>query len=275
VEPAQLRSAVAAAKALAGELGLRAEDASVLSNSNRAMVRVSPSEVVARVSPASSRDGAAYEVEVGRRLAEAGCPVVGPDLRVEPHVYERDGFSITFWPYHEPVPEDLSPAEHAESLARLHAGMRKLQLDSPRFTQRIADAQRIVDDPEASPELGDGDRELLSRALRDLRAAILQRGAPEQLLHGEPHPGNLLRTNAGLLFIDLETCVVGPVEFDLPYLPEEARALYPGADPELLRDCEVLMQAMVAAWRWDRRDEFSGGLEMGREYLELVRAALR
>jgi hypothetical protein len=62
------------------------------------------------------------------------------------------------------------------------------------------------------------------------------------------------------------------VEFDLPYLPEDARALYPGADPELLRDCGVLMQAMVAAWRWDRHDQHPLGLDMGREFVELVRA---
>src|SRR6266496_1245246 len=52
--------------------------------------------------------------------------------------------------------------------------------------------------------------------LRSLRRVIGDRGAAEQLLHGEPHPGNVLTTKNGLLFIDLETCCMGEVEFDRP-----------------------------------------------------------
>jgi thiamine kinase-like enzyme len=95
--------------------------------------------------------------------------------------------------------------------------------------------------------------------LRRLRRAIADRGAAEQLLHGEPHPGNLLRTNTGLLFADLETCCRGPVEFDIAHMPEEVSKHYPGADQELLRECQILMLAMVAAWRWNRDDQFPNG----------------
>ena len=35
---------------------------------------------------------------------------------------------------------------------------------------------------------------------------IRDRGAAEQLLHGEPHPGNVLSTANGLVFVDIETC---------------------------------------------------------------------
>ena len=66
--------------------------------------------------------------------------------------------------------------------------------------------------------LSDADRELLGDTLRDLRRQIGKRGG-EQLLHGEPHPGNVRTTKNGLLFIDLETCCRGPVEFDLAHAP--------------------------------------------------------
>ncbi|MFE1199320.1 phosphotransferase family protein [Streptomyces olivaceoviridis] len=56
------------------------------------------------------------------------------------------------------------------------------------------------------------------------RRAIDDRGAVEQLLHGEPHPGNVLSTKNGPLFIDLETCCRGPVEFGLAHVPEAVRA---------------------------------------------------
>jgi aminoglycoside phosphotransferase (APT) family kinase protein len=195
---------------------------------------------------------------------------------VEPHVYLRDGFVVTLWTYYEPVApqEQLSPAEFAQALARLHAGMREVDLAAPHFTDRVAEAQRLVGNRAHTPELGDADRELLSNTLRSLKLAIVDRGTREQLLHGEPHPGNLLRTNKGLLFIDLETCCRGPVEFDLAHAPEEVSEYYPGADQDLLRQCRVLKLAMVASWRWDRNDQFPDGRRMGTELLSEVRAAL-
>ena len=107
-----------------------------------------------------------------------------------------------------------------------------------------------------------------------MRKAISDRGRPEQLLHGEPHPGNVLRTKKGLLFIDLETCCRGPVEFDLAYVPEEVSVLYRSTDQQLLRECRVLMLAMVAAWRWDRNDQFPNGRQAAQEFVSELRAAL-
>jgi Ser/Thr protein kinase RdoA (MazF antagonist) len=49
-----------------------------------------------------------------------------------------------------------------------------------------------------------------------------QSGTVPAILHGEPHPGNVLTMENGLLFIDLETRCSGPVEFDLAHAPEEA-----------------------------------------------------
>ena len=75
----------------------------------------------------------------------------------------------------------------------------------------------------------------------------------------------MLRTKKGLRFIDFETCCRGPVEFDLSYVPEEVSVLYRSTDQQLLRECRVLMLAMVAAWRWDRNDQFPNGRQAARE----------
>ncbi len=104
--------------------------------------------------------------------------------------------------------------------------------------------------------------------------AILARGAPEQLLHGEPHPGNLLSTRDGPLFIDLETCCRGPVEFDIAVAPDEVAEHYPGLDWGLLRDCRVLALALVAAWRWDRHDRFPNRDEWRQSLLRELRSAV-
>jgi hypothetical protein len=68
----------------------------------------------------------------------------------------------------------------------------------------------------------------------------------------------VLNTRNGPLFIDLETCCRGPIEFDLAHAPEEVIERYQNADQELLRKCRTLVLAMVAAWRWDRNDQFPG-----------------
>ena len=275
MEPSDVQRAIEAARSTASALGLRAGAGVVVHNSNRIAVRLTPCDVLARVAPLAHQAGAEFEVEVGRRLAEAGCPVEEPDPRVEPRVYVRDGFAITLWTYYEAVPpHDIAPAAYAQTLERHHAGIRQIDLTAPHFTDRVAEAQGLVGDRAQTPELDDTGRKLLGNTLRGLRRAIVDRGAPEQLLHGEPHPGNVLNTKKGLLFIDLETCCRGPVEFDLAHAPADVSAHYPAVNQVLLRACRVLVLAMVTAWRWDRDDQLPDGRSWGIEGLTQVRVAL-
>lgn len=185
-------------------------------------------------------------------------------------MYTRDGFAVTLWTYYEPVTPHTSPVEYARALKQLHVGMRKADLPSPRFTDRITEAEEVVVDPDRSPELADADRVFLSGRLASLRRAIDDRGAVEQLLHGEPHPGNVLSTTNGPLFIDLETCCRGPVEFDLAHVPEAVCAHYPNVDQGLLDECRQLVLAMVAAWRWELGDQFPNGRRFGEELLSAL-----
>jgi phosphotransferase family enzyme len=195
--------------------------------------------------------------------------------RVEPRVYVRDGFAVTLWTYYEAVSSrGVAPAEYAQALERHHACLRQIDLIAPHFTDRVAEAQRLVGNRAHTPELDETGRKLLVDTLRSLRRAIVDRGAPEQLLHGEPHPGNLLNTKKGLLFIDLETCCRGPVEFDIAHAPEEVSEHYPAVHQDLLHECRILMLAMITAWRWDRDDQLPDGRYRGTEGLRQIRAAL-
>ncbi|MDR8412443.1 aminoglycoside phosphotransferase family protein [Nonomuraea sp. 3-1Str] len=266
--------AVGAARSIASALDLAVDDAIVLHDSNKLSLRLLPCDVLARVAPATHQV-ARFEVELAQRLAESGCPVAVPDPRVEPRVHERDGFEITLWTYYEPVtPQAVPPAGYADALERLHAGMRELDVPTPHFTDRVEQAQQLVASRDRTPGLADADRELLDETLRSLRRVIGERGAAEQLLHGEPHPGNVLTTTNGLLFIDFETCCRGPVEFDLAHAPEEVSEHYPGVDQELLRVCRILVLAMITTWRWDRGDQLPNGRRLGAEWLSRIRAAL-
>ncbi|MFH8658427.1 phosphotransferase enzyme family protein [Streptomyces afghaniensis] len=274
MQTSEVRRAVAAAISTACSLGLTADDAIVLQDSNKLTLRLLPCDVLARVAPVAQQV-AQFEVELAQRLAASGCPVAVLEPRVEPRVHERDGFAVTLWTYYEPVtPREVSPADYATALNLLHAGMRKVDVPTPHFTDRVEQAQRLVANRDRTPALADADRELLGDTLRSLRRVIDERGGAEQLLHGEPHPGNLLATRNGLLFIDLETCCRGPVEFDLAHAPEEVGEHYPGVDEDLLRECRILVLAMITTWRWDRDDQLPDGRRLAGEWLSRIRAAL-
>ena len=255
----------------ASALRLTVDDAVVLQNSNRLALRLLPCDVLARVAPLAQQV-ALFEVELAQRLSETESPVAALEPRAEPRAYERDGFVVTLWTYYASVtPPDIAPADYANALGRLHAGMRKLDVTTPHFMDRVAEAEQLVASRDQTPALADADRELLSSTLSSLRRTIADRGAAEQLLHGEPHPGNVLSTKNGPLFIDLETCCRGPIEFDLAHVPEEVIEHYPDVDQELLCECRVLVLAMVAAWRWDVGDQFPNGRRSAQDLVSALR----
>jgi Phosphotransferase enzyme family len=274
LQASEVPRAVAAAMSIASSLGLTVTDAIVLQDSNKLSLRLLPCDVLARVAPVEHQV-AQFEIEVAQRLAGSRSPVAALEPRAEPRVYMRDGFAVTLWTYYESAsPQEVSPADYASALERLHAGMRELDVPAPHFTDRVEHAQQLVASPGQTPALADADRELLGGTLRSLRRVIGGRGDAEQLLHGEPHAGNVLATKRGLLFIDLETCCRGPVEFDLAHAPEEVSEYYPGVNQGLLRECRILVLAMITTWRWDRGDQLPNGRQLGTEWLSQIRAAL-
>jgi hypothetical protein len=263
--------AVDAALSAASSLGLTVHRAIILNASNRLAVRLLPSDVVARVADAA-HGAAQLELDVAAQLAGTSSPVAAPDPRVPPQVYERDGFAITLWTYYEPLPSsDLSPAGYADALLRLHRGMRHVEVPAPNFLDRVREAERVVANLDQASELSETDRDLLTHAFTAGTRAIRARGASEQLLHGEPYPGNFLNTRLGPIFIDLETCCRGPVEFDLAHVPEEVSGRYPEVDRTLLDQCRMLVLAMVAAWRLDPDDQLPNRERAARELLAALR----
>jgi hypothetical protein len=193
---------------------------------------------------------------------------------VSPVVHTHDGFAVTLWTYYDALAGELDPPEYAQALLRLHAGMRQIDVPAPRFTDRVEEARSSLADRARTPDVGDADRQLLTSTLESVTASILNRSAGEQLLHGEPHAGNLLNTREGPRFIDLETCCRGPVGFDLAHAPEEVAEHYPGIDRALLAECRILMLAMIIAWRWDRDDDLPDGRRLAAAWPAQLRAAL-
>ena len=271
VEERLVARAIVAASALAEGIDLRVDEVVVIQNSNKLALRLLPCDTLARTA-VIGQEVADFEIRLARSLAAVAAPVASLDPRVEPRVYERDGFAVTFWSYYRPGSSLPSPADYADALRRLHGTMRDVEIEAPPFTQRIAEAERLLTHRHETPALTDEDRVLLLDTLDTAAHAICSRTTVDRLLHGEPHPGNLLNTTDGLLFIDFETCCRGPIEFDIAHVPDEVSVLYPGVDQTLLQHCRRLVLAMVAAWRWDVRDEFPNGRRAAVQILDVLRA---
>jgi aminoglycoside phosphotransferase (APT) family kinase protein len=152
--------------------------------------------------------------------------------------HERDGFVMTFWTYAPPDPDRPATADDcAAMLPDLHAAL--ADHDGP-----VSDLSRLlaaVDN--AAHRLSPDDLALLHRAAE---LAELPAG-PTTVLHGDAHPGNILRSGGELLRIDLEDVAIGPPEWDMATMHDEAAVLARLApDPARLAACTLLRDLQVA-----------------------------
>jgi hypothetical protein len=192
---------------------------------------------------------------------------------VEARVYVRDTFALTLWTYYAQVGA-IAPADYADALIQIHVGLRQIDLAAPHITDRVAAWAEEVDHREQTPELPGPDREFLSTTFHRVRNAMNRWDTGDQLLHGEPHPQNLLSTSSGPRFIDLHTCQRGPVEYDLAYVPEDVAAHYPGANHHLVHQFRILMWAGFTTMRWRPGDQLPNRDYWRVEGLNQLRAAL-
>lgn len=62
--------------------------------------------------------------------------------------------------------------------------------------------------------------------------------------------------------------------FELAHAPAGVAEHYPGLDHELLRECRVLMPAMIIMSRYEPGDRLPDGRRLAAEWLDQLRAAL-
>ncbi|MEV0157799.1 phosphotransferase [Micromonospora sp. NPDC050686] len=173
---------------------------------------------------------AGLEFVVAPVLGRAGEPLRRLDARYAVSVFPAvDGTAGRFGPHRpQDVPEVL------ELLARLHAAtpaaagtVAPADLAVPGRAGLVA-ALRDLDRPWTGGPFAEPARRLLAdRAARvagllaevdRLVARVAAAGADWVVTHGEPHPGNLMRTAAGLRLVDWDTVRLGPPERDLWFL---------------------------------------------------------
>jgi phosphotransferase family enzyme len=207
--------AIAAAQAVARAHGVACDEAVRIAAGSNALVHLRPAPVVARVMTGTAilhddpEQWLAREIAVGTYLAATGLVVPPTDL-LPPGPHERDGLWMTFWEFvpHEAQPPD--PGELGRSLRALHEALAGFPGELPPLSGIRDWLAGLTSDPE------------LRRRLETLTPTVFESSLPAQALHGDVSSGNLLRTDGGLLWNDLEDVCAGPVEWDVAGLVASA-----------------------------------------------------
>lgn len=233
--------AVAAAVAV-----VPSDDPVVLADGANVVVHLRPAPVVAKVAATTHlvrepQEWLARELALATFLDGAGIPVVRP---ADDRVLASGGCVLTLWQHlpHAPgagaEPEVIGPR-----LRELHAALADYPTPLPRLVTPLEDVRRFL---LRTPHPG------MTRAYDRLAAEL--GGADGPALHGDPHPGNLLRTTGGWTWADLEDACSGPVAWDLACLAQsrridgEAAVRAYGADPATLASWRELRRLHATAW---------------------------
>lgn len=223
--------AFAAARAVAIANSVACEDAVVVAARSNVLVHLKPAPVIARVMSGTAmlhddvEKWLAREVAVGTFLAERGLAVPPSDVLVPgPHQY--DGLWMTFWKFVEHDTSRCLPPAHelGGSLRELHAALAEF----PGKLGPLSDVRDWLDGLLArlrpSPRLTAQDRDALRSRLHEMTPTVFETSLPAQAIHGDASVSNLLRTDKGLIWNDLEDACIGPVHWDVAGLISEARA---------------------------------------------------
>jgi Phosphotransferase enzyme family len=227
----------------------------VLSGGSNVLVHLKPTPVVARVMTATAvlhqdvESWLAREVAVGTFLGERGL-AVPPARLLPPGPHERDGLWMTVWDH---VPHDGSgtlprPGELGESLRRLHAALAEFAGELEPLLATRESNERLIDELRPAPWLSAADIDSLRASLHELTPTVLDSPQPAQALHGDMGIGNLLPTDSGLLWNDLEDVCRGPVAWDAAGLVVSARER--GQN-------DAFIEAILDAYGGPRLDELS------------------
>src|SRR4051794_28327162 len=168
----------------------------------------------------------ARELAVGAFVAERSGLVVAPTDILPPGPHEQDGLWMTLWKFapHDAQAPPPEPRQLGRSLRRLHAVLAEFPGDLAPLSETRDWLTRMLDELRPSPSLTRQDIEGLRSELGALTPAVFESSLPAQALHGDASMSNLLRTESGPVWTDLEDVCVGPVAWDISGLVTSARA---------------------------------------------------
>lgn len=224
--------------------------------------------------PGRWTDAAIHEEHAfAAELAEAELPVVAP-LRLHGRtLHAGGGHRLALYPRRGGRAPQLESAEHLQWMGRLIARIHAVGARRPFAARGSIDLASHLHAPAAaalaSPLLPPALAPRYRRAIEALAAPLAQRlaevGARSLRLHGDCHPGNVLWTEQGPHFVDLDDARSGPAIQDLWMLAPDAPALdqllegyaefrdFDPAELALMTPLRILRQVHWAGWiaqRW-------------------------
>jgi spectinomycin phosphotransferase len=196
---------------------------------------------------------AAYGAAMDLRTAGVNFVVApAPTRSDEPAIRVDDGHGLAVFPYVAGDPgrwgQAMAPDDRlrlVRLLAELHRSERMVAPALPRRGLEVPGRQSLdaalqsLDRPWDGGPLSEAARRQLASHADDIAgwlasldrfaAAVDSRGSEAVITHGEPHPGNLIRTRDGFALVDWDTVAAARPERDLWMLDDstgEARAAY-------------------------------------------------
>jgi Ser/Thr protein kinase RdoA (MazF antagonist) len=167
-----------------------------------------------------------------RELAEREVPVVAPS-----HSLRHAGFRVAIYPRRGGRPPELGDPKQLEwigrFIGRIHAvgSTRKFASRPTLDAQSFGHEQRayLLERDFIPPDLLDAWKAITAQALSSVDAAFRRTGDVRQIrLHGDCHPGNIMWTDDGPHFVDLDDARMGPAIQDLWMLLSGDRAAMTG-----------------------------------------------
>jgi Ser/Thr protein kinase RdoA (MazF antagonist) len=210
-----------------------------------------------------------------RELADAELPVVAPLTYAGRTLLQSGHFRFALYPRCGGRAPELESADNLAWMGRLLARMHGVGTRGVFGARGTLDRATLIDAPSravlASRLLPPALHGRYARAIEVLDALIAARfaaaGAVQNLrLHGDCHAGNVLWTDAGPHFVDLDDARMGPAVQDLWMLAPSPRALdlllegyaefrdFDWRERALVEPLRVMRQIHYAGWiaqRWD------------------------
>lgn len=201
-------------------------------------------------------------------LADAELPVIAPLSFNGCALLSHNDFRYAIYPRRGGRAPELESHEHLEWIGRLIARMHGIGARAP-FRHRgaidrdtfIAAPSRAVLASSLLPERQhDKYRQAVARVAASVAARLNAVGEVARIrLHGDCHPGNLLWTDAGPHFVDLDDARIGPAVQDLWMLANDDASL----DALLkgyaqFRDFDYRERALIPALRAMRQVHWAG-----------------
>ena len=207
------------------------DEAVRIAGGSNVLVHLKPAPVVARVMTGTAvlhddvEQWLAREVAVGAFLAETEL-IVPPSDILPPGPHEHDGLWMTLWKFvpHDKQAPPPQPRELGRSLRELHAALAGFPGELARLSEVRDWLARLLAQLRPAPAMTQRDIDWLGFELDALTPAVFESSLPTQPLHGDVSMGNLLRTDTGLVWNDLEDVCAGPVAWDLAGLVASATA---------------------------------------------------